>query len=192
VDSPLTAEVTEIFRRHPECYDEEMRQIFLRGEDPFRFRRLRYVRSTEESKSLNHMPGPFVVLSASGMCESGRILHHLIHGLSDARNTILFVGFQAQGTLGRRIVEGAKKVKILEGEYPVRARIEMMHNFSAHADRRDLLEYVAACAKGSKGIFLVHGESDQSQELARGLRDMGLGPIHLPQKGDCFPIGGTV
>jgi len=186
VDSPLTAKVTEIFRRHPECYDEEMRKLLASREDPFHFGRLHYIRSIEESKSLNRMAGPFLIISASGMCESGRILHHLIHGLPDPRNTILFVGFQAEGTLGRRITEGVKRVRILEGEYPVRARIEMMHNFSAHADRHDLLNYVAACGKGIKGIFLVHGEPSQAQGLAQGLADMGLENIHRPARGDSF------
>ena len=188
VDSPLTVEVTEVFQRHPECYDEEMRQLLAGRENPFHFRGLRYIRSIEESKSLNHMPGPCLIISASGMCESGRILHHLIHGLPDPRNTVLFVGFQAQATLGRRIVEGAKRVRILEGEYPVRARIEAMHNFSAHADRQDLLNYVAACGRGIRGIFIVHGEPDQAQGLARGLADLGFENIHIPQRGDSFPI----
>ena len=132
------------------------------------------------------MPGSFLIISASGMCESGRILHHLIHGLPDPRNTILFVGFQAEGTLGRRITEGAKRVRILEGEYPVRARIDMLHNFSAHADRQDLLNYVAACGKGIKGIFLVHGEPDQAQGLAQGLAEMGYDNVHRPGRGDSF------
>ena len=186
VDSPLTAEVTEIFQRHPECYDEELRQLLASDKDPFHFRRLRYIRSIGESKSLNRMPGSFLIISASGMCESGRILHHLIHGLPDPRNTILFVGFQAEGTLGRRITEGAKRVRILEGEYPVRARIDMLHNFSAHADRQDLLNYVAACGKGIKGIFLVHGEPDQAQGLAQGLAEMGYDNVHRPGRGDSF------
>ncbi len=186
VDSPLTAEVTEIFLRHPECYDEEMQQLLASHEDPFHFKRLRYIGSPEESKSLNRMPGPFLVISASGMCESGRILHHLIHGLPDSRNTILFVGFQAEGTLGRRIVEGAREVRILEGQYPVRARVEMMRNFSAHADRQDLLNYVASCGKGIRGIFLVHGEADQAQGLAQGLADMGYENVHRPGRGDSF------
>ena len=188
VDSPLTAEVTRIFKRHPECYDQETQQLFDRHEDPFGFKRLSYVHSVEESKALNRAPGPFLVLAASGMCEAGRILHHLIHGLPDPRNTILFVGYQAEGTLGRRLVEGARRVRILEGEYPVRARIEVMHHFSAHADRKDLLNYVAGCGSGIKGVFLVHGEREETRALAQGLREMGLPNVHLPALGQSYLI----
>jgi len=144
VDSPLSANVTEIFRLHPECYDEALSDFVIANghRDPFGFSRLTYVRDVEESKRLNTLREPAVIISASGMCEAGRILHHLKNNIEDRRNTILFVGFQAEHTLGRYILEGHKTVKIFGEKYQVRADVKSIDGYSAHADRTELLRYV--------------------------------------------------
>ncbi|HEY63882.1 MAG TPA: MBL fold metallo-hydrolase [Caldilineae bacterium] len=189
VDSPLAVNVTEIFRLHPECYDEETR-VFLaenQRKDPFGFYRLRYIRDVEQSKALNFLRDSAVIISASGMCESGRILHHLKNNIEDPNNTILFVGFQAEHTLGRRLLDGWKHVRIFGEEYEVRARIERIDGYSAHADRNELLEWVRpALKKGKPRIFLVHGELEAAQSLAQALRDEGVRRIDIPERGATF------
>jgi len=187
VDSPLSVNVTEIFRLHPECYDEELHDFAERGDvsDPFGFRRLRYIRDVDDSKSLNFLREPAVIISASGMCEAGRILHHLKNNIGDARNTVLFVGFQAENTLGRKLVDGWTKVRIFGEEYSVRASIEVIDGYSAHADRSELLAYVGAVQKtGLQEVFVVHGEKASAEALADGLRAMGIAKVHVPAMGD--------
>ncbi|MEM4723835.1 MAG: MBL fold metallo-hydrolase [Candidatus Hadarchaeum sp.] len=184
VDSPLAVNVTKMFRLHRECYDAEMVQYLQQREDPFGFYRLQYTRSVEESKALNHFPDPCVIISASGMCEGGRILHHLKNNISEPRNTILFVGFQAENTLGRKLVEGWKTVPIFGEPYEVRAEVQMIDGYSAHADREELLAYIAGVkANGTlQRVFCVHGDALSCQALAQGIRDLGVVDVLVPER----------
>ncbi|GAH62618.1 unnamed protein product, partial [marine sediment metagenome] len=153
VDSPLSVNVTEIFKRHPECYDDEALEIINNNENPFGFERLIYIKDVEKSKELNTINKPCIIISASGMCEAGRILHHLKNSISDKRNIILIVGYQAQGTLGRNLVEKKKVVRIFGEEYERKADVIVLNEFSSHGDRRDLLNY--AEKSSAEKIFCV-------------------------------------
>lgn len=189
VDSPLSVNVTEIFRLHPECYDEEVRQFMASGRnrDPFGFHRLSYIRSVEASKELNFLREPAIIISASGMCEAGRILHHLKNNVEDPRNTVLIVGWQSPYTLGRRLVERRPVVKIFGDEYELKARVRTINGFSAHADRPALLDYVRRLgASKIKSAFVVHGEEPSSLALAEGLRDLGVERAVVPRPGEEF------
>ncbi|MDH4209915.1 MAG: MBL fold metallo-hydrolase [candidate division WOR-3 bacterium] len=180
VDSPLASNVTEVFRRHPECFDAETTKIFAEG-DPFNFPNLHYVADAEESKSLNDKDGPMIIMSASGMCEGGRVTHHLIHTITDDRNIIVITGFQARGTLGRKILERMPKVTIFQDEFEVRAKTYFMGGLSAHADGDDLIEYVKAAQDSRlRKVFLVHGEIEESQALQQRIRELGL-QADIPQ-----------
>ncbi len=184
VDSPLSVNVTEVFRLHPECYDEETAQFILgdRHPDPFGFKRLRYIRDVEASKELQFVREPVIIISASGMCEAGRILHHLKNNIEDRRNTILIVGWQAPHTLGRRLVERQEKVKIFGEEYTLKAEVEVIGGYSAHADRDELLDYVRPLINGRlKKVFVVHGEEEASLALADGLGDLGVPDVIVPE-----------
>jgi len=183
VDSPLSVNVTEIFKLHPECFDEETNQIIASNENPFGLKDIRYITDVEESKKLNHFNEPCIIISASGMCESGRILHHLKNNIEDPKNTIMVVGFMAKDTLGRKIVERQERVKIFGEEYRLRARVEVLDAFSAHADRKELLEYVNQTKNSLKGVFVVHGEEEQSQALADGIKDLGIQNVIVPDLG---------
>ncbi|MFA6918134.1 MAG: MBL fold metallo-hydrolase RNA specificity domain-containing protein, partial [Candidatus Gracilibacteria bacterium] len=184
VDSPLSGNVTEVFRSHPECFDKETFEKFLDvGEDPFGFGRLKYTRSVDESKALNDKTGPAIIISASGMCEHGRILHHLRNNIEDRRNTVLIIGYQAENTLGRKLVNGEKRVNIFGEPHDVKADIFVMDAFSAHADRSDLLEYIGRI-KGLKKIFLVHGETKQLVAFSDALDQNGYKDVHSPQNGE--------
>jgi metallo-beta-lactamase family protein len=189
VDSPLSVNVTEIFRLHPECYDEEVNEFLTETEqrDPFGFHRLTYVRSVERSKELNFLREPAVIISASGMCEAGRILHHLKNNIEDSRNTILIVGWQAPHTLGRRLVEKQPVVKIFGEEYKLKATVKSISGFSAHADRNELLSYAQTLDPSRlRAAFVVHGEEAASEALAEGLRNLGIGRVVVPHLGDEF------
>jgi len=167
VDSPLAVNVTEVFRNHPECYDEEIRKFLTDGDDPFGFHRLTYIHDVAESKKLNALRGPCVIISASGMCEGGRVLHHLRNNIEDPRNTILITGFQAAYTLGRKIVEKQPEVPIFGEPMRLRAEVCSLDELSGHADQKELIEWMRPIAKGLKKVFLVHGEEDQSAALAQ-------------------------
>ncbi len=187
VDSPLAVDVTAVFRSHPECFDEETLKRL--GQDPdhdvFGFRRLRYIRQAEKSKELNSLHGPMVIISASGMCEAGRIQHHLKNNLADPRNTVLIVGWQAPNTLGRRLVEQQPVVKIFGEEYNLRAQVVTLNGFSGHADQPYLLEWVRALRQPPERIFLVHGEPDGLTALAAALREStDCGEILVPELGE--------
>ncbi len=188
VDSPLAVNVTEAFRTHPECYDDETRRTLTEDADGnvFGFKRLTYIRRVEDSKALNDLDGPAVIISASGMAENGRVLHHLRHTIEDPRNMILFVSFQAQDTLGRRILDGQRYVKILGDEFTVRAEIRRIEAFSGHADRDELLDWVRPRARTLRGVFLVHGEIGPMRALAEGLTDLGVRQVHMPRRGQAF------
>jgi metallo-beta-lactamase family protein len=191
VDSPLSVNVTEVFRLHPECYDKETHEFLTAGNrrDPFGFHRLTYVRSVERSKDLNFMREPAIIISASGMCEAGRILHHLKNNIEDPRNTVLIVGWQAPHTLGRRLVERRPVVKIFGEEYSLKARVETINGFSAHADRNDLLSYVQQIGVDRlRTAFVVHGEEASSLALADGLQEQGVKQAIVPQLGAEFEL----
>ncbi len=188
VDSPLAINVTEVFRLHPECYDAEVNEFLQRDShsDPFGFRRLTYVRDVEDSKALNTLDKPAIIISASGMCEGGRILHHLRNNIEDPRTCILFPGFQAENTLGRRLVDGEKKVRIFGEEFKVRARVEQINGYSAHADRGELLKWTReTMARGSlRRAFVVHGDEENAFALAQGLQqELGIPEVIVPERG---------
>jgi metallo-beta-lactamase family protein len=189
VDSPMAREATGVFRRHPECFDDETRKMFA-GQDgaPFGFDRLRYVTSPDESRSLNDVHTPCVIISASGMCEGGRVVHHLQHALGDQRNTVLFVGFQGQGTLGRRLRDGAETVNVFGEPVRVRAEITALDGFSAHADQREILSWVARLDPAPRTIFVVHGEPEPAETLAGLLRERTTAQVHVPEKGQEFDL----
>lgn len=187
VDSPLSGNVTEVFRSHPECFDKEVYREFLEnGENPFGFGSLKYTRSVEESKALNEKPGPMVIISASGMCEHGRILHHLKNNLEDHRNSVLIVGYQGAHTLGRKLQDGESPVKIFGDPYKVKAEIFTIDAFSAHADRSDLLDYIHK-VKGVKKLFLVHGEEEGQIKFKDALEENGY-EAHIPSHGEIVEI----
>ena len=189
VDSPLAVNVTEIFRAHPECYDEETLELMQQARNPFGFRRLSYVRDVEDSKRLNFLRDSAVIISASGMCESGRILHHLKNNIEDVDNTILFSGFQAENTLGRRILDGNRRVRIFGEEYDVRARVARVEGYSAHADSDELRAWASNLDQQRlQGIFLVHGELDSATSLSGLLHRDGFGRVEIPERGHSFQL----
>jgi metallo-beta-lactamase family protein len=192
VDSPLAVNATEIFRLHPECYDEELRAFIAqdRHPDPFGFDRLRYIRSVEESKALNTLNGPAVIISASGMCEAGRVQHHLKHTITSPRNAVLIVGWQAPHTLGRRLVERQPVVRIFGEEFPLRARVKVINGYSAHADRQGLLDWVRPIARSLKRAFVVHGDPEPAETMAESLRKLGARKVTAPGQGDVLQVGG--
>jgi metallo-beta-lactamase family protein len=190
VDSPLAIDATGIYRLHPEAYDQEVFD-FLADDvhaDPFGFDMMTYTRTTNQSKELNFLRKPAVIISASGMCEAGRILHHLKNNIEDPHNTILIVGWQAPNTLGRRIVEKQPRVRIFGDEYDLRARVVTINGFSAHAGRSELLAWTDHINQRPKHTFVVHGEPDASEALADGLRGQGYPEVHVPELGQRFTV----
>jgi metallo-beta-lactamase family protein len=192
VDSPLAVNATEVFRRHPECFDRETERLFLDNhEDPFGFGRLRYIRDVEESKKLNSLKYPHIVISASGMAEAGRILHHLRNNIGNPKNTVLMVGYAAEETLARKLQEGRRVVKIFGEEHTVRCQVVELDDFSAHADRDGLLEFVETQdPRRLKQVFLVHGEKEQALPLRDAIRDLGFPSVEFPAQGTKATIGG--
>jgi len=184
VDSPLASEATEVFRLHPECFDEETALLLEDDPDVFGEKRIRYVRAVEESKQLNDLRDPCIIIAASGMCEAGRILHHLKHNIEDERNAVLIVGYQAPETLGKRLVERRPEVRILDRYYKLRAEVVVMNGFSAHADRQDFLDYLGPLSGQARAVRLVHGEPEQSEALAEALRGRGFADVAIPDRGD--------
>lgn len=166
LDSPMAVAVTEIFRHHPERYDDEMRALMAAGRSPFEFEGLHLVGSTEESKAINDVRGPAVILAGSGMCTGGRIKHHLDRHLEHPENTVLFVGYQASGTLGRELLDGAEEVRLFARRVKVRACIAQIRGFSGHADRDELLQFLTALPAAPKRLFVTHGGSTVSRKFA--------------------------
>jgi metallo-beta-lactamase family protein len=189
VDSPLAVRATEIFRLHLEDLREDVRNAVFMRDDPFGFEGLRLVRSVEESRSLNNLKGPAIIISASGMAESGRILHHLRNNVGHKRNIVLFVGYCAENTLGWKLREGFPKVSILGDEFAVRARIETLDSFSGHADHDEMLEYFRSISGPKRRVFLVHGELERSRAMQEALQQEHPGTeFHIPrllEKVDC-------
>jgi len=188
VDSPMAREATAVFKRHPECFDAETQRMFANGGAPFGFDRLRYVTTPDESRSLNDLTEPCIIISASGMCEGGRILHHLQHALGNDHNTVLFVGFQGQGTLGRRLRDGAETVNVFGEPVRVRAEIVALDGFSAHADQHELLSWVGRLDPAPRTVFIVHGEPEPAETLAGLLREKTTATVHVPEKGQEFDL----
>lgn len=173
VDSPLAANTTQVFRSHPECFDDEIREFVMQASltrDPFGSHELTYTRSVEESKQLNFLREPAIIISASGMAETGRILHHLKNNIEDSRNTVLIVGWQAPETLGRRIAEGEKVVNIFGEKYHNNAQVVVLNGLSGHADRDELMSWLEPMKRKPKRTFLVHGELEAANALASRLR----------------------
>ncbi|MFC1837258.1 MBL fold metallo-hydrolase RNA specificity domain-containing protein [Thermodesulfobacteriota bacterium] len=191
VDSPLATNTTDIFRMHPECYDSEIRSFLLNDNhsNPFGFETLNFTTNVEQSKSLNTLKEPAVIISASGMMEGGRILHHLRNRISDSRNTILVSGWQAPNTLGRRIVNREPTVRIFGDEFTVKAKVEVITGFSGHADRDELLTWVGAMQKKPEYTFVIHGEEESAQALADSLQTgLGFKNIAIPDMDQSFEI----
>jgi metallo-beta-lactamase family protein len=189
VDSPSATEVTEIYRRHVEEEDGEMRRRVQDGQDPLRTRRIEFCRTMEESKRLNDLPGPIIIISASGMATGGRILHHLQHRLPDPRTTVLLVGFQAAGTRGRALQDGAKTIKMLGQQVPVRAHVEMIHGLSAHADQEELLRWLGGFTRPPRTTYLVHGEPEAARALEQAIAARYGWTVRVAQDGQRVDIG---
>ncbi len=190
VDSPMAVNITEVFNRNLDCacFSAEFKKYVLEKGNPFGLGTVRYLRTVEESKSLNESPGQKIILAGSGMCEGGRILHHLRNNIAKDDTTVLLVGYQAEGTLGRRLAEGAKKVKIFGLEHEVRASVQMLQNFSSHADQNDLLWFIEGLKPRPKQIFLVHGGPKERQGLVDRLNQAGIDRVTMPRFSEEFEL----
>ncbi|MBL8156131.1 MAG: MBL fold metallo-hydrolase [Anaerolineae bacterium] len=194
VDSPLAVNTTDVFRSHPECFDAETRQFINESgskRDPFGFANLHYTRSVEDSKQLNFMREPAIIISASGMAETGRILHHLKNNIEDSRTTVLIVGWQAPDTLGRRLVDGEKVVSIFGEKYHNNAQVVVLNGLSGHADQNELSAWVEAMQRKPRRVFLVHGELEASNALAGRLRDRFNLQVDIPAWKQAYDVRGT-
>ncbi len=192
VDSPLAISATEVFRENTDLFDEETKEEIMRGDNPLEFPGLKFTRTADESKALNEDPTPSIIISASGMCEVGRIKHHLKHNLWNPKSTILFVGYQAPGTLGYSIVNGAKKVKIFGEEIAVNARIEYIEGYSGHADQELLMNCIYSYIKKPKHIFLVHGEPQSQDILADKIeKEIQIG-VTIPEFGETYELNDEI
>lgn len=180
MDSPMAISVTRVFENHPELFDEDMRDRIRRHESPFDFQGLKMTGTIQQSKAINHIRGTVIIIAGSGMCTAGRIKHHLIQNISRPESTILFVGYQATGTLGRLIVDGEKKVRILGEYYPVKARIVKIDGFSAHADRDELWRWISALRQPPRHLFITHGEPVTTHHFAEFLNSKTGWQISVP------------
>ena len=187
VDSPLATDVTAVFRAHPECFDAPTRAFLDAHGDLFAFDGVRFCRTREESIAINDVEGPALILAAAGMCEAGRVLHHLRNHIEDPRATILVVGWMAQHTLGRRLVERRPRVRVWGVERDLRARVEVLNVFSAHADRNDLLAFADACGVATRSFFLVHGEPAQQASLSEAMEARGM-RVAVPTRGEVVEL----
>jgi metallo-beta-lactamase family protein len=186
VDSPLAINATEIFRNNVEFFDEEAQNYIEAGDHPLDFENLKFTRTADESKALNAIPGSKIIISASGMCDAGRIKHHLKHNLWRKDSTVLFVGYQAQGTLGRKIVDGAEKVRIFGEEVAINAKIQMIDGFSGHADKNGLISWIKKIENPPIKVFLVHGEEDSIKSLSEALEDKLNLLCEIPYRNDAY------
>lgn len=192
VDSPLAISATEIFKENMELFDEETQELIKSGDNPLEFPGLNFTRTADESKELNEKNEPAIIISASGMCEVGRIKHHLKHNIWNPNSTILFVGYQAPGTLGRKIVDGEKKVKIFGEEISVHARIEYIEGYSGHADQEALMHFVYSFLKKPQHIFLVHGEIEGQNTLKEKIISQTNIPVSIPEYGETYNLDDTI
>ena len=192
VDSPLAISATEVFKENMDLFDKETQELIKRGDNPLEFPGLKFTQTVEESKALNESDESAIIISASGMCEVGRIKHHLKHNIWNPKNTILFVGYQAPGTLGRKIVDGAKTVKIFGEEVAVNARVEYIEGYSGHADQAGLLHFVDSFVKKPNHIFLVHGEEESQKVLREKINENFDLPVSIPDYCESFDLTNTV
>ncbi len=192
VDSPLAIAATEIFNKHPECFDGQARALLKRGDEPLRLPHLVMCRTTEESMAINQLEGPAIIVAASGMCNAGRIKHHLKHNLWRSNSHIVFIGYQAQGTVGRKIVDGARSVRILGEPVAVRAKVHTLGGFSAHADREELLGWVRHLKTPGLKLFVVHGEERSALSLADALGQSGVSWVAVPRLLESFELAEEV
>ncbi len=188
VDSPLSTNITEVFRQHTECFDAEIQRLMQEAGDPFELQNIRYIRNVEESMRLNALKGPAIIISASGMCEQGRILHHLRNHAGNPDNFILIVGFQAKNTLGRRIVERAREIKIFGINRPLNAEVKVMNGFSAHAGRSELIDFGLRFKDCAAKVVLVHGEDEALEALEGALKDRGMTNVMIQEEGKPFEL----
>ena len=188
VDSPLSTRATGVYTKHKECYDYEATQVLFEGNEPFQFRNLTYTDSVKESKKLNNGPGPVIIISASGMCEAGRILHHLARALGDQNNIILIVGYQAENTLGRRLVEHVSPVKIFGEQHEVNAEVRSISALSAHADKNELMAYFNEMGPRVERAFCVHGGPEAVNAMAQSLQNAGAQNVIAPQPGQTVEL----
>jgi metallo-beta-lactamase family protein len=189
VDSPLAVNVTGVFQTHPECYDRALLDYLMTDPDPFGFERLEYVRDVQRSKALNGMRVPMVIISASGMAEHGRILHHLRNNIEDPRSTVMIVGYQAEHTLGKRIVERREEVKIFGQPHRLKAEVAVLNYFSAHADEPGLLGFLGAQDRDRlQTVFLVHGDLERQEKLKEAMGEDGFGDVAIPARGDAVTL----
>lgn len=189
VDSPLSTNATEVFRKHTECFDTETLSVMQKDDDVFGFDRLRYIRDAEESKKLNERTDPCMIIAASGMCEAGRIVHHLSNNIENPKNTVMIVGYQAEHTLGRKIVEKNPEVSIFGEVKKLNCDVAVMNSFSAHADKIELLEYVGHFERGVlNNIFLVHGDADQAEKFSAALTEKKFRRVDIPERLEKFEL----
>ena len=188
LDSPMAAKVTEVFEHYPDLYDEEMAKLVREGNSPFRFPSLDFATTVDDSKAINRIGGTVVVIAGSGMCTGGRIKHHLAANISRPESTILFVGYQARGTLGRLIVDGAEEVRILGQDKPVRAAVAMIGGFSAHADKNELLGWLSSLKRPPRQVFVTHGEEEAATHFAGLLHEEKGYKATAPYYGDEFDL----
>lgn len=189
VDSPLSTNATEVFRKHTECFDAETLAVMQKDDDVFGFDRLHYIRDAEESKKLNEKTEPCMIIAASGMCEAGRIVHHLNNNIENPKNTVMIVGYQAEHTLGRRIVERNPEVSIFGEVKKLHCDVAVMNSFSAHADKNELLHYVGNFDRNVlNDIFLVHGDFDQAEKFSAALTEKRFKKVHIPERLDRFEL----
>jgi metallo-beta-lactamase family protein len=188
LDSPMAAAITKVFHKHRDLYDEKMKDLIKNHASPFNFPGLKIIETVDQSKSINHIRGTIMVISGSGMCTGGRIKHHLVNNISRAESTIMFVGYQATGTLGRRIIDGEKEVRILGQQHEVNAQIARIHGFSAHADKNELLAWLRQMKKPPKKIFIVHGESDSAENFADFVKENTGWQAEVPSYQDEFVL----
>ncbi|HSV99326.1 MAG TPA: MBL fold metallo-hydrolase [Sedimentisphaerales bacterium] len=181
LDSPMASAITRVFRHHPDLFDSAMRRLMQRHESPFEFDGLKFTESTMESKAINTIKGTVIVIAGSGMCTAGRIKHHLANNITRPESTIMFVGYQAIGTLGRRIVDGDPEVRILGTNYPVKARVVQVHGFSAHADKEELLEWLGSLRKPPRKLFVVHGEAQSAQHFGQFIHERTGWEVMVPE-----------
>ncbi|HEY41888.1 MAG TPA: MBL fold metallo-hydrolase [Dehalococcoidia bacterium] len=184
VDSPMAVNITDVFEEHPYLFDKEMVQLLHEKRSPFDFPGLTLVRTIDQSKAINYIKGSIIVIAGSGMCTGGRIKYHLVTNITRPESTILFVGYQAEGTLGRRIVEGEKEVRILGQQYPVKAKVVQLHGFSGHADRDMLLRWLSALKSPPRRVFVVHGEEKSARSFADFVAEQTGWQTSVPAYGD--------
>jgi len=189
VDSPLSVNATNIFRLHPDCFNENLREVMLTDPDPFGFNSLFYITSVEQSKSLNDIKQPVIIISSSGMMEAGRVKHHLANSISNPANTVLVVGYCAPPTLGARLVRGEKEVSIHGTRYPVNAEIERIESYSGHGDYREMGDYISCQDPARlKNTFLVHGEYETQVNYRAYLETRGIKNIEIPDFGKSYTL----